>query len=177
MPAAVYRRAMGAAEAVPVKRAATPFSPPPAAEKPPSPEVSKPDAAPTAAVEDGTVEDPLVPISEREISELKKELKRIANRRAIEIASKLSADSDRQDSELRASEKLVIKIDLELQRLSGGGGGGGGASSKQSGFANINNNNASSMLIDGGKMYTGDYIRGQLGRLREETKEQVRGWE
>ena len=167
MPAAVYKRDMEEFP-IPTKRVSTPFNEP----KSSTPEEIIVKSQPLVVQDDVPNEEPLIPISEREISELKKELKRIANRRAIEIASKLSADSEKQDTELKLSEKMLIKIDLELQRLNGVANNGT-VSTKQTGFVNINNNNTSSMLIDGGKMYTSDYLRNQLNVLKENTKEEV----
>ena len=102
----------------------------------------------------------LVPISESEISELKKQLKRIANKRAIAIASKLSSGADGQDEALKAAEKLSTKIDMEMQRLSG--------STKQS-----SGNSVSSMLVESGAMHSKDELKEKLLALKEKTKEQV----
>jgi hypothetical protein len=158
MPAIIYHR-----DIVP--------SPPKAPSPEPEPEVHVrvvddviPDEKPSVP------EDMLVPVSEKEISELKSQLKRISTKRAVAIANRLSAGSEQQDEELRKAEKLNTRIDTELQRV----GQLGLKGAKQQGFVNINHNNVSSVLVDSGNtMFTVEALKSKLMALKERTKNEV----
>jgi len=116
-------------------------------------------------------EDVLIPVSEKEISELKGQLKRISTKRAVAIANRLSAGSEQQDEELKKAEKLNLRIDAELQRV----GSLGLKSAKQQGFVNINHSNVSSVLIESGNtMFSVESLKSKLTALKERTKTEVR---
>lgn len=132
-----------------------------------------PDEAPSRQPEpepEPAPDEVLVPVSEKEISELKSQLKRISTKRAVAIANRLSAGSEQQDEELKQAEKLNLRIEAELQRV----GSLALRSAKQQGMVNINHNNVSSVLIDSGNaMFTVESLKAKLTALKERTKGEV----
>ena len=101
----------------------------------------------------------LIDPSANEISELKRDLKRLLNRKAMVIAAKLSGPE--ADPELKENEKFVSKLDVELSRL------------RLVKAANPNTP-ASSVLLLGSGMMTVEKLVSKLETLKNETKEKIR---
>ena len=134
--------------------------PPPPPRKPPAPEPEVPVVVvemPSAA----TKPEPRI-YSQGEISEMKKTLRRISNKRAIYVAAKLSGGS--QDGMLKDSEKLASWTEAETSRL---------RQQKQKSKAPATEK-GSSMLIENGALMMVDKVIAKLEELRSEAKEQIR---
>ena len=109
----------------------------------------------------------LQPASEKQINELKKELKKIGNKRAIAIASKLSTGSEVQDEDLKQCEKIIVKIDIELNRLSKtrntisskANTKKGDSATSGGGVSNIPKNGSSVLIEDGNTTYPMDILK------------------
>ena len=140
-----------------------PVPPPPPRKPAPKPE---PEPAVVAAMDppksaaEQTAPKPIPTSSE--ISEMKKTLRRISNKRAIYVASKLSGNN--QDQELKDGEKLASWADAEVARL---------RLQKQKSKA-PSAEKGSSMLIENGILMLVDKVVAKLEDLRNEAKEQVR---
>ena len=89
-----------------------PRRPPGAPPKPKSP-VQRPQTKPVEESSGG--EEELVVISQAEISEMKKSLKRMSNKRAMTIAARLSGSG--QDPMLKEYEKVANQAEAEIARL------------------------------------------------------------
>jgi hypothetical protein len=98
------------------------------------------------------------PLSAIDINEIKRDVKRISNRRALVIASRLSGNN--QDTGLKNSEKMVTRTEAEIARL---------RSIKLKNPAE----KVSSILIENGAMMMMDSLRQKLENLRNDTKEDV----
>jgi len=98
-------------------------------------------------------------ITNGDISEIKKILKRILNKRAIAVAARLSGTN--QDPDLKEHEKNTSKVEAELARL-------------RVQKANSTNIQTSSILIDGGVKMPVDRLMQRLENLKSESKEQIR---
>ncbi len=70
---------------------------------------------PLVVVQEVVTATPLPNVSQEDISELKKELKRQINKRAIYVATKLSGVN--QDSDLRACDSKANRVDAEIAAL------------------------------------------------------------
>ena len=110
--------------------------------------------------EDNTEEEQ--PVSQSEINELKKEITRISNKRAMLIAAKLSGSG--QDQSLKDCEKTVSQADAELARLS---------VQKQRSKA-LGAEKASSLLVDGGVSMPLARLQSELEQLRSIAKDEVK---
>ena len=93
-----------------------------------------------------------------DLSEIKREVKRISNKRALVIASRLSGKN--QDDELRNSEKTLSRAEAELARV-------------RSMKLKNPTEKVSSILIDNGWMTTMDVLRQKLENLRTVSKDEV----
>ena len=102
-----------------------------------------------------------VTITNGDISEIKKTLKRILNKRAIAVAARLSGTN--QDPDLKEHEKNLSKAEAELARLR--------VQKQQSSSTTIS---SSSILVDGGNKMPVDKLIQKLENLKIESKEQIR---
>ena len=100
--------------------------------------------------------------TQKEITEMKRELKRISNKRALYVAAKLSGTN--QDAALRESEKLTTWTDAEMARL---------RQQKQKSKTPATER-GSSMLIEEGILMNIDKVIAKLDELRNEAKEHTR---
>ena len=98
-------------------------------------------------------------ITNGDISDIKKLLKRILNKRAIAVAARLSGTN--QDPDLKEHEKNTSKVEAELARL-------------RVQKVNSPNVQTSSVLIDGGVKMPIDRLMQRLENLKSESKEQIR---
>eukprot|EP01038_Epipyxis_sp_PR26KG_P011741 gene11741-15711_t len=103
-----------------------------------------------------------------DINGLKKQLKRIQNKRAMYVASKLSGDS--QDEMLKSCEKILVKVENELMSFR--------LMKQQKGNVELDVMRLQSDLIDFDQIHSSvisiDQIIHQLDSLRNDCKEQVR---
>lgn len=97
-------------------------------------------------------------LSAIDVNEIKRDVKRISNRRALVIASRLSGNN--QDSGLKNSEKMVTRAEAEIARM---------RSIKLKNPAE----KVSSVLIENGAMMTLDSLRQKLESLRNDSKDDV----
>lgn len=105
---------------------------------------------------------PRVVATQAEISEMKKDLRRISNKRAIYVASKLSGAN--QDPALKESEKLASWTDAEMARLR----------QQQQKSKTPSTERGSSLLIDNGILMGIEKVVAKLEILRTDAKDQIR---
>lgn len=129
------------------------------------------EAAPAVSL--SSISNSNVYLSETEANTLKKNIKKLQNRRAVAIANLLSGPS--QDPALKVAEKMVIKTEAELSRLkdlksssNSHTSSSSTASGKYGGGKLV-----SSVLIDNGAMMDNDTLVKKLETLRMESKQQV----
>ncbi len=101
-----------------------------------------------------------------QISELKKELKRLSNKRALVIAERISGR--KQDTILSTWETQLKNIDAEVNRLKKTKVPATAALSKDTCLDKF-----SSYLIDNGQQSSFDRLMARLEKLKNETKDQV----
>ena len=94
---------------------------------------------------------PPQPLSNSEISDIKRQIKRIENKRAVKVAARLSGSA--QDPDLKKAEKLESKAESELSRMRG--------------LRPAPGAKVSSLLIEGGAMLPIDYLLPRLEDLRD----------
>lgn len=105
-------------------------------------------------------------LSSEEMNELKREVKRISNRRAMAIANRLSGDG--QDESLKNWESQVRKIENELDRLRLR------AMPNSSILVSANGDKKmSSLLVDRGQLMPAEKLRVRLETMKNEIKDQV----
>jgi ribosomal protein S6 len=109
----------------------------------------------------------LCTLSESEATEMKRNIKRLQNRRAVAIANLLSGPS--QDPALKSAEKTLIKAEAELSRVKGTVGATGGSASRVTMGKQV-----SSVLIDSGSMMDPDVLVRKLEQLRADSKLQIK---
>jgi len=102
------------------------------------------------------------PVSQSEINELKKEITRISNKRAMLIAARLSGSG--QDKDLKEAEKNVSQADAELARIS---------VQKQRSKV-LGAEKASSLLVESGASMPIARLQGELEQLRSISKEEIK---
>ena len=125
-------------------------------------------------------------VTEAQISELKNRLKKIGNRRAMAIASRLSSGGDIQDRRLKETEKHSTKIDIEIKRIENISARSTAISntSTKNGVGKKNNkidpklqadlHNATSMLVDNGMItYPINELKELLKEMKIEAKADV----
>ena len=97
-------------------------------------------------------------MSADDISSLKRDIKRISNKRAVVIATRLSGDQ--QDPNLKMFEREIIRAETELSRIrllqSKGSTG-----------------KASSILVDNGGMMSLETLKHSLECIKSDLKEKV----
>jgi hypothetical protein len=96
-------------------------------------------------------------LSDAEANQLKKNIKKLQNRRAVAIANLLSGPA--QDPTLKQLEKMLIKADTELSRVNG--------------LAVKSGKQVSSVIIDNGAMMDCDTLLKKLEQLRLDSKQKV----
>lgn len=131
-------------------------------------------------------------VTEAQISDLKNRLKKIGNRRAMAIASKLSSGGNHQDQRLREAEKHLTKIDIEIKRIeniSARSTAVSNSNTSSKGTSKMKNNkvnpslqadlhNATSMLVDSGMVtYPIAELKELLKEMKEEAKADVNQFE
>ena len=136
-----------------------PRRPPGAPPRPRSPAQEKPQQR---AEESSGDEEDLVVISQSEISEMKKSLKRMSNKRAMTIAARLSGSG--QDPVLKEYEKMANQAEAEIARLN---------FQKQRSKA-PSSEKASSVLLESTKTMSVDKLLVMLENMRANAKEDVK---
>jgi tetratricopeptide (TPR) repeat protein len=141
------------------------FVPPPPArppvKRPLTPEQIQPQHKPDDDNDSDSDDEPII-ASPAEISELKKEVTRISNKRAMIIASKLSGSG--QDINLKNYEKIVGQTDAELARL--------GMQKQRS--KNPSGEKGSSILIEDGTKMQLLRLISELEQRRSNAKEEIK---
>lgn len=178
MPAAVYRRLPPSEQSVSAvpQQPVHQHAPPPVKEEPLERDEQEDDDGDEVDDDDVVGDDRA--LSQAELNEVKRQLKRLQNQRAVSIAAQLD-----KDSRLISMESTLSKIALELRRLSvpfdtsaataTAITSGRGGSSKQSSYSHSHSNNSSSVLVDNGQIMPKDKLLARLTSLQAHVKEEV----
>ena len=102
------------------------------------------------------------PLSQAQISQIKRDLKRISNKRAMLIAGRLSGIG--QDSDLKEREKVLTQADAEIARLS---------VQKQK-SKSLSKEKASSVIVDGGQSMPIEKVLFELEEKKKNAKNDIK---